>query len=158
MSFPKQCPPSACVWDGVKVKWTQAVCSLIFRLSAVTFCSHHIYAHTYHLTAKQCKGSREKNSKGRILLTVADSGLSYMQVKNLRSVVSRAAVICLGDLFNYLKKNMDQELDNTVKVLLHKAGESNTFIREDVDKALKAMVNNVTSARALSSLINGGQR
>ncbi|XP_066480524.1 TOG array regulator of axonemal microtubules protein 1 [Tiliqua scincoides] len=79
------------------------------------------------------------------------------EVKNLRSVVSRAAVICLGDLFNYLKKNMDQELDNTVKVLLHKAGESNTFIREDVDKALKAMVNNVTSARALSSLINGGQ-
>jgi len=53
---------------------------------------------------------------------------------------------------------MDQELDNTVKVLLHKAGESNTFIREEVDKALKAMVNNVTPARALCSLINGGQR
>ncbi|XP_064367861.1 TOG array regulator of axonemal microtubules protein 1 [Dromaius novaehollandiae] len=79
------------------------------------------------------------------------------EVKNLRSGVSRAAVVCLGDLFTYLKKNMDQELDNTVKVLLHKAGESNTFIREDVDKALKAMVNNVTPARALCSLINGGQ-
>ncbi|XP_070604778.1 TOG array regulator of axonemal microtubules protein 1 isoform X2 [Erythrolamprus reginae] len=79
------------------------------------------------------------------------------EVKNLRSVVSRAAVVCLGDLFNYLKKSMDQELDNAVKVLLQKAGESNTFIREDVDKALKAMVNNVTPARALSSLINGGQ-
>uniref|UniRef100_A0A8C5TU83 TOG domain-containing protein n=1 Tax=Malurus cyaneus samueli TaxID=2593467 RepID=A0A8C5TU83_9PASS len=52
---------------------------------------------------------------------------------------------------------MDQELDNAVKVLLHKAGESNTFIREEVDKALKAMVNNVTPARALCSLINGGQ-
>lgn len=81
-----------------------------------------------------------------------------MQVKNLRSGVSRAAVVCLGDLFTYLKKSMDQELDNTVKVLLHKAGESNTFIREEVDKALKAMVTNVTPARALCSLINGGQR
>nr|XP_028606214.1 LOW QUALITY PROTEIN: TOG array regulator of axonemal microtubules protein 1-like [Podarcis muralis] len=87
-----------------------------------------------------------------------ETSLSVVQeVKNLRSVVSRAAVVCLGDLFNYLKKSMDQELDNTVKVLLHKAGELNTFIREDVDKALKAMVNNVTPARALSSLINGGQ-
>ncbi|XP_009288193.1 PREDICTED: crescerin-1 [Aptenodytes forsteri] len=79
------------------------------------------------------------------------------EVKNLRSGVSRAAVVCLGDLFTYLKKSMDQELDNTVKVLLHKAGESNTFIREEVDKALKAKVNNVTPARALCSLINGGQ-
>ncbi|KAM6130895.1 TOG array regulator of axonemal microtubules protein 1 [Pterocles gutturalis] len=79
------------------------------------------------------------------------------EVKNLRSGVSRAAVVCLGDLFTYLKKSMDEELDNTVKVLLQKACESNTFIREEVDKALKAMVNNVTPARALCSLINGGQ-
>uniref|UniRef100_A0A8D2B9S1 TOG array regulator of axonemal microtubules protein 1 n=1 Tax=Sciurus vulgaris TaxID=55149 RepID=A0A8D2B9S1_SCIVU len=80
------------------------------------------------------------------------------EVKNLRSGVSRAAVVCLSDLFTYLKKSMDQELDTTVKVLLHKAGESNTFIREDVDKALRAMVNNVTPTRAVISLINGGQR
>ncbi|KAB1277782.1 TOG array regulator of axonemal microtubules protein 1 [Camelus dromedarius] len=79
------------------------------------------------------------------------------EVKNLRSGVSRAAVVCLSDLFTYLKKSMDQELDNTVKVLLHKAGESNTFIREDVDKALRAMITNVTPARAVVSLINGGQ-
>ncbi|XP_064919079.1 TOG array regulator of axonemal microtubules protein 1 isoform X3 [Columba livia] len=79
------------------------------------------------------------------------------EVKNLRSGVSRAAVVCLGDLFTHLKTSMDQELDNAVKVLLHKAGESNTFLREEVDKALKAMVTNVTPARALCSLINGGQ-
>ncbi|XP_031213379.1 TOG array regulator of axonemal microtubules protein 1 isoform X2 [Mastomys coucha] len=79
------------------------------------------------------------------------------EVKNLRSGVSRAAVVCLGDLFTNLKKSMDQELDIAVRALLHKAGESNTFIREDVDKALKAMVNNVTPARAVTSLINGGQ-
>lgn len=79
------------------------------------------------------------------------------EVKNLRSGVSRAAVVCLSDLFTYLKRGMDQELDTAVRALLHKAGEPNTFIREDVDKALKAMVNNVTPARAVISLINGGQ-
>ncbi|XP_055274279.1 TOG array regulator of axonemal microtubules protein 1 isoform X3 [Moschus berezovskii] len=79
------------------------------------------------------------------------------EVKNLRSGVSRAAVVCLSDLFTHLKKSMDQELDNTVKVLLQKSGESNTFIREDVDKALRAMITNVTPTRAVVSLINGGQ-
>ncbi|XP_041513843.1 TOG array regulator of axonemal microtubules protein 1 isoform X1 [Microtus oregoni] len=79
------------------------------------------------------------------------------EVKNLRSGVSRAAVVCLSDLFTYLRKSMDQELDTAVRALLHKAGESNTFIREDVDKALRAMVNNVTPARAVVALINGGQ-
>ncbi|XP_067894955.1 TOG array regulator of axonemal microtubules protein 1 isoform X2 [Heterodontus francisci] len=78
------------------------------------------------------------------------------EVKNLRSGVSRVAVLCLGDMFTVFKKNMDQELDRSVKILLHKASESNAFIREDVDKALNAMVMNVTPARALSSLINGG--
>ncbi|XP_039597168.1 TOG array regulator of axonemal microtubules protein 1 [Polypterus senegalus] len=78
------------------------------------------------------------------------------EVKNLRSGVSRAAVVCLGDMFANLKKGMDQELDNSVKVLLHKAGESNTFIREDVDKTLDTMVNSVTLARALSALVTGG--
>ncbi|KAG9481189.1 hypothetical protein GDO78_010438, partial [Eleutherodactylus coqui] len=78
------------------------------------------------------------------------------EVKNLRSTVSRAAIGCLGDMFTHLKKNMDHELDNCVRVLLHKAGESNIFIREDVDKALDAMVQNVTPVRALAALINGG--
>ncbi|XP_058844173.1 TOG array regulator of axonemal microtubules protein 1-like [Acipenser ruthenus] len=77
------------------------------------------------------------------------------EVKNLRSGVSRVAVMCLGDMFTHLKV-MEQELDGTVRALLHKAGESNTFIREDVDKALGAMVSNVTPARALCALIAGG--
>ncbi|XP_069772437.1 TOG array regulator of axonemal microtubules protein 1 isoform X2 [Narcine bancroftii] len=78
------------------------------------------------------------------------------EVKNLRSGVSRIAVLCLKDFFTIFKKNMDQELDITVKILLHKAGESNAFIREGVDKALNTMVFNVTPARAVLSLINGG--
>ncbi|XP_055496342.1 TOG array regulator of axonemal microtubules protein 1 [Leucoraja erinacea] len=78
------------------------------------------------------------------------------EVKNLRSGVSRVALLCLGDMFTVFKKNMDQELDVTVKILLHKASESSAFIREDVDKALNTMIISVTPARAISSLINGG--
>ena len=43
-----------------------------------------------------------------------------------------------------------------MRVLLHKGGESNAFIREDVDKALNEMVCNVSPARSLTALISGG--
>ncbi|KAG8449147.1 hypothetical protein GDO86_015992 [Hymenochirus boettgeri] len=80
------------------------------------------------------------------------------EVTNLRSSVSRAAIICLGEMFSNLKKHMDYELNNSVRVLLHKAGESSVFIREEVDRTLNAMVQNVTPGRALASLISGGLR
>ena len=43
-----------------------------------------------------------------------------------------------------------------MKTLLHKGGESNAFIRDDVDKALSEMVRNVSPARSLTALISGG--
>uniref|UniRef100_W5MZP9 TOG array regulator of axonemal microtubules 1 n=1 Tax=Lepisosteus oculatus TaxID=7918 RepID=W5MZP9_LEPOC len=86
-----------------------------------------------------------------------DACLAVIQeVKNLRSGVSRVAVICLGDMFTHLQRGMDQELDGTVKVLLHKAGESNAFIRQDVDNTLDCVVQSCTPTRALSALLTGG--
>ncbi|KAK7905011.1 hypothetical protein WMY93_017618 [Mugilogobius chulae] len=78
------------------------------------------------------------------------------EVKNLRSGVSRAAVCTLGDLFSHLQKAMDQELEGTVKALLHKAGESNAFIRQDVDAALDNMVQHCTPTRSIHALLTGG--
>lgn len=49
-----------------------------------------------------------------------------------------------------------QDLDIVVRQLLAKAGESNNFIRDDVERALAGMVEGVTSQRALLALINGG--
>lgn len=49
-----------------------------------------------------------------------------------------------------------QDVDITAKTLLAKNGESNGFIREDVDKVLTAMVTNVTPQRSLLALIAGG--
>jgi hypothetical protein len=40
--------------------------------------------------------------------------------------------------------------------LLAKAGESNNFIRDELDQALSAMVEEVTCQRSLLALINGG--
>lgn len=53
---------------------------------------------------------------------------------------------------------MDQELEGTVKVLLQKAGESNAFIRQDVDAALDCMVQHCTPTRSISALLSGGLR
>lgn len=51
-----------------------------------------------------------------------------------------------------------QEVEFATKILLAKGGESNHFIREDVDKALCSMIENVTPQRALLGLINGGAK
>ncbi|XP_054653259.1 TOG array regulator of axonemal microtubules protein 1-like isoform X2 [Dunckerocampus dactyliophorus] len=86
-----------------------------------------------------------------------DVCLSLIQeVKNLRSGVSRAAVCTLGDLYIHLQKAMDPELEGTVKALLHKAGESNAFIRQDVDAALDCMVQHCTPTRSIHALLSGG--
>ncbi|GAA6083458.1 TOG array regulator of axonemal microtubules protein 1 isoform X1 [Tachysurus ichikawai] len=78
------------------------------------------------------------------------------EVRNLRSGVSRIAVVTLGELYSSLQKGMDQELDATAKVLLHKAGETNAFIRQDVDAALDSMVQNCTPTRSMNALLTGG--
>uniref|UniRef100_A0A8C4EDZ0 TOG domain-containing protein n=1 Tax=Dicentrarchus labrax TaxID=13489 RepID=A0A8C4EDZ0_DICLA len=51
---------------------------------------------------------------------------------------------------------MDQELEGTAKALLQKAGESNAFIRQDVDAALDCMVQHCTPTRGISALLSGG--
>ena len=49
-----------------------------------------------------------------------------------------------------------QDLDVIARVLLHKAGESNSFIRDDVDRALQNMVDGCNPQRAMLAFINGG--
>uniref|UniRef100_A0A3Q4AF29 TOG domain-containing protein n=1 Tax=Mola mola TaxID=94237 RepID=A0A3Q4AF29_MOLML len=51
---------------------------------------------------------------------------------------------------------MDQELEGTVKALLQKAGDSNAFIRQDVDAALDCMVQHCTPTRGIGALLSGG--
>ncbi|TRY83570.1 hypothetical protein DNTS_016277 [Danionella cerebrum] len=78
------------------------------------------------------------------------------EVRNLRSGVSRGAVVTLGEMFSSLQKGMDQELDSVVRVLLQKAGELNAFIRQDMERALNSMIMHCTHTRSLSALLNAG--
>ncbi|XP_076840874.1 uncharacterized protein LOC143485363 [Brachyhypopomus gauderio] len=78
------------------------------------------------------------------------------EVLHLRSAVSRMAVVSLRELYSSLQKGMDQEVEATAKVLLHKAAESNAFIRQDVDTALDSMVQNCTPIRSMNALLAGG--
>ncbi|KAL7833937.1 hypothetical protein AOLI_G00288970 [Acnodon oligacanthus] len=80
------------------------------------------------------------------------------EVKNLLSMVSRAAMITLANLYAHLQRKMDQEVESTACVLLHKAGESSQFIREDVEAALSMMVQNCSPGRILHALLTGGLR
>ena len=49
-----------------------------------------------------------------------------------------------------------QDLDVIVRTILHKAGESNSFIREDVDRALQQMIEHCNTHRAMAALLSGG--
>ncbi|XP_076876886.1 TOG array regulator of axonemal microtubules protein 1-like [Brachyhypopomus gauderio] len=66
------------------------------------------------------------------------------------------AVVSLRELYSNLQKGMDQEVEVTAKVLLHKAAESNGFIRQDVDTALDSTVQNCTPIRSMNALLAGG--
>lgn len=78
------------------------------------------------------------------------------EVKNLRSQVARSGICCLADMYTSLGKQMDNELEVTAKILLAKGAESSGFIRDDVDKALTAMVCSLTPSRVMVALISGG--
>ncbi|XP_041959152.1 uncharacterized protein LOC121718274 [Alosa sapidissima] len=82
----------------------------------------------------------------------------YHEVKNLRSMVSRAAMITLAHLHAHLGRGMDTEAEGTAQTLLPKAGEASGFIREDMELALGYMVLNVTPSRSMNALINTGLR
>ncbi|XP_075700248.1 TOG array regulator of axonemal microtubules protein 1-like [Rhinoderma darwinii] len=78
------------------------------------------------------------------------------EVKNLRSAVSRAAMVCLGDMFQGLQDKMLYGLNISVRLLLQMSGECNTFLRDAAEEALSSMARNIHPGRALAALIDGG--
>ncbi len=52
-----------------------------------------------------------------------------LQLKNLRSQVSRAAGQAMAELYLNLGKAMEQDLGKMVAILLQKAADTNKFIR-----------------------------
>ncbi|KFW91726.1 Protein FAM179A, partial [Phalacrocorax carbo] len=78
------------------------------------------------------------------------------EVNNLRSKVSRFAISTLGELFRTVKNHMDHEVDEVVRVLLQKMGDSSEFIQKAANRSLGIMVQSVTPARAMTALMASG--
>ncbi|XP_053789686.1 TOG array regulator of axonemal microtubules protein 2-like [Vidua chalybeata] len=78
------------------------------------------------------------------------------EVTNLRSKVSYSAIVTLGELFVTLKKDMDSEVDEVVRVLLQMVWNSPEFVQKAASQTLGIMVENVTPARAMTALMDMG--
>ncbi|KAG9330166.1 hypothetical protein JZ751_027049 [Albula glossodonta] len=70
-------------------------------------------------------------------------------------LITRLHDICLAIV---QERGMDRELDWTTRALLHKAGETSTFVRQDVDAAMGHMVRGCTHTRIMKALLEGGMR
>lgn len=51
-------------------------------------------------------------------------------MESLRSQLAKNAIMTLNVLFNELQKDMDPFLDQSLQMMLKKAGETNAFIAE----------------------------
>ena len=68
---------------------------------------------------------------------------------SLRSSLSKIALLTINDMFYYLKRCMEPDLDPLIKVLLKKASDTNTFISEEAEKALITLCNNCNSSKVV---------
>ncbi|KAG7466065.1 hypothetical protein MATL_G00160890 [Megalops atlanticus] len=84
------------------------------------------------------------------------SEMVTQEVLSLRSGVSRAAMQTLGAMCRGLKGIVDGELESVIRVLLLKVGDTNEFLREEAQEALRTAVETATPTRALATLIATG--
>ncbi len=73
---------------------------------------------------------------------------------SLRSSLSKCAMMTISDMFIYLKRCMEPDLESLIKVLMKKGADTNVFIAEEGERALIAMCNNCQNSKVLSSLLS----
>ncbi len=54
------------------------------------------------------------------------------------------------EMFQHLRRNMEQDLEKIALPLINKTGDTNKFLREDCHLALDAMVENLSPARVVA--------
>nr|XP_039254348.1 uncharacterized protein LOC120331339 [Styela clava] len=79
-------------------------------------------------------------------------------VANLRSQVSRAAVVCLTDIYVHLRKPViDTDIELTTKSLVLCHGRNTgAFMQEEILKAFQYLVGNCTAVKVLNALLTAG--
>ena len=62
--------------------------------------------------------------------------------------------MCLTDMFQYLRMNMDAEMDHIAVALAKKAGETSGFIADEARRAMLVAIQNCTETRVISALLH----
>lgn len=62
-------------------------------------------------------------------------------------------MITINDMFSYLKRCMEPDLDNLVKILLKKGTDTNSFISDESERALISMCTHCMDSKVLSVLM-----
>jgi hypothetical protein len=75
-------------------------------------------------------------------------------VDNLRSNLSKSALMSLTDMLKYLKTAMDPELDHVVIVCVKKCADTAGFIADEAKRCMHAMIQYCTEQRTISALIH----
>ncbi|CAI2354406.1 unnamed protein product [Caenorhabditis sp. 36 PRJEB53466] len=81
------------------------------------------------------------------------------ECKNLRSSVSRVAIVTIGTVAQNLNSKIDTEMEKICAVLVTKSGDvSNAFIRDDANDSLNKLVKAATAGKALQGIIQAGAK
>ncbi|KAK1945180.1 TOG array regulator of axonemal microtubules protein 1 [Phytophthora citrophthora] len=78
------------------------------------------------------------------------------QIPNLRSTVSKNALLALESMCAAFSRDMDSEVENIVPVLLKRCGDSNTFVCESAAASLRAVVLQCSISRVVLALASHG--
>ncbi|KAJ1542161.1 hypothetical protein HK096_009593, partial [Nowakowskiella sp. JEL0078] len=79
--------------------------------------------------------------------------LLVTEIQNLRSSVSKTAILVTGKMFQTFGKSLDAHLDIAVHVLLKKFGEGGQFMINEVDKTLDQLCSNMSPAKAITAFL-----
>jgi len=79
-----------------------------------------------------------------LLIRLADS---------LRSSLSKIALLTINDMFQFLKRCMEPNLDSLMKILLKKGTDTNSFISDEADNAMVSMCNNCMDSKVLQVIL-----
>jgi hypothetical protein len=74
-------------------------------------------------------------------------------VNNLRSTLSKNAIICYDDLFKNIGRVIDSDLELIVPSLMKKTAEANHFINNEAEKTLLTIVRNSNPEKVIVSIL-----
>ena len=92
-------------------------------------------------------------SNGRKTIHTLTAGV-LRQVENLRSQISKNAILALGDMFIGLGTRMDPEVIAVISSMVKRCGDQATsFLSESAEMTLCHLIDNASTSRSLNGLL-----